>query len=177
VHTNIGKTNNKPQLATYYSTIQSTECDPILPQSCPPSPLPPTKILPPICDPRYGFSTFGCYCGSGDTCKEGFECLPINQLDGLCRQHDIDCGNCTIGTRFEPQCIEIATRADRVLCEGAWNFQPTMLRYNVRVKIIFCYPQIDIEGLDNEAKLAQGHSETEIAQLLHEAQSVEMLNF
>ena len=101
----------------------------------------------PTCDPRSGLTTYGCYCGSGDTCEQGYECPPINELDAICRQHDINYQGCSFLSKYNPNpfasCIKITRQADMQLCTDARNLSTDGMteeakRYRIGIMAIFC---------------------------------------
>lgn len=127
------------------SFVQGENCAPL---SCDPSsqscPLPPTPPTPPTCDPRYGFKTYGCYCVEGDTCEEGYQCPPVDQLDAICKKHDMAYQGCVYDDRgTNTPCGEITRQADEELCNDARNLSTdgmslNVKRYRVGIIQIFC---------------------------------------
>jgi hypothetical protein len=136
---------------TLYDQPPTTEPFPSFPSIGKPTiPTSPNSEFPNGCTPRTGLTEWGCYCGSGNSCRQGdFSCTPTDLIDVACRQHDMDYGNCGFTDRFkpfEPICFQITNQADHKLCTSVTNLKQfstgEAYLYIQGIRNIFCVNQL-----------------------------------
>ena len=107
----------------------------------------PQSGFPNSCKPRTGYTEYGCYCGAGNSCKQGdYSCAPVNKLDAACRKHDMEYKGCSFQDRYNdknPFCFAYTHGADMNLCKAVENIRfgsslSETNRFIIQMKMIFC---------------------------------------